>query len=401
VLLAVAVTTVWAQTRVGTIYSMTSEPSANRVIAYPRLSDGTLGTPVYYFTGGLGSGDNPSPIPAGPHDGNQAEKGVIVNRAATLLFVTNGGDNTVTVFSIDRGNNGALTIISIIDSGGEYPVALNLSPDESVLYILNSAGLGRLHSVPIVNFQRFNTGRRSSTVTIGQTYPAYPIAGLNNTGGLQVDPTGSYVLVSEKGQSLVRAYKTRRNRLVPTQFNPPTRYQNTRAWSWSINFYTQNQFLLSCINATPNAFPIGPDSLIQSYSFNSNTGQMTLLDEVNVFGGNICWMVLAPNGVWYFSGPTRVGIWALRVDSATGALTPLQTSETGLGTALASDGTLYGGGDIWASPDGYIYLNGQAPNDNDRITSPALFVFRINPDSTLTQTYFTRDGRPIQGAIGY
>jgi 6-phosphogluconolactonase (cycloisomerase 2 family) len=404
-LVALAITTVCAQNRLGTVYSMTAEPSGNRIIAWPRLDDGTLGTPVYYPTGGLGTGDNEAGLPAGPHDPNDAEKGIITNNAITLLFCTNGGDNTVSIFSIDKVNNGALTLIRVIDSGGIWPVSLSLSVDERVLYILNSAGQGRLHAVPLsfLNSKVYQYDRGSTSVTLLQTSQLFPPHPLNATGSVQAVPTGGYVMVTEKLGSNIKVFKLSRNgRIVPRQVFPPIQYNNPRGWSFALHFFTPTKFLLACINASVGAFPVGPDSLIQSYNFDPNSGSITLLDEVNVFGGNICWLVLSPAGVWYAIGPTKPVIPAFRVDSNTGKITPLPTSETGLATGFANVGTLYSGGDPWISPDNFLYLNGERIGDTDRSTSPVFFVFKINSNSTLTQTYVTDTSvRPLQGAVGY
>ena len=40
----------------GFVYAMTNNLSGNEILAYPRAEDGTLGSPVHYETGGIGSG---------------------------------------------------------------------------------------------------------------------------------------------------------------------------------------------------------------------------------------------------------------------------------------------------------------------------------------------------------
>jgi len=293
-------------------------------------------------------------------------------------------------------------LLTVFDSGGEYPVSLSLSPDESTLYILNSGGQGRLHSVPVVFRKPYDTGRGASTVTILQSSPAYPIDGLNTMGSVEAAPGGRFVLVSEKGASTIKVFRVARGgRLLARQSTPPVIFNNAEAWNWAIKFISDDLFLLTALEAAPGTFPIGPTSLIQTYRFNPVTGAITLIDQKGGFGGNICWLNLAPNGVWYLSGPTHSGIPAFRLNPTTGIITLLTTAETGLADGLANDGILYGGGDIWTTADGYLYMNGQDVDNTDRQTSPAYHVFKIEANATLTHTFSTTVGRPIQGGPAY
>jgi len=397
------VSLVYSQTRLGTVYSLDSNPAGNNVIAYPRYNDGTLGTPTLYPTGGLGAGDSPAPIPVGPYDSLTTEYSVITNKAKTRLYVCNGGDNTVSAFAINV--DGSLSLLTVYDSGGEQPASLSFNPTETVLYILNNGAQGRVTAQPINEAKRFNAGLGSTHSNILQTVASYPhnfTAGIQTLGSILADPSGKWVLVSEKYASVIRIFKTtRRGGFYPRNERPPIVFQNTRAWTWSMSFYTPTLLTVSALGAPPRANPVGPDSWTQTYNFDPATGQLTLLAEVDTFGGNTCWQVLGSNDWWYGIGPTRAVITGWLINKSTGAITLLNTAATTLPTGAANIDANFGGGDVWPSPDGYLYLNGQIPGDNSVQTSPAYHVFKINANDTLTRTYTTTLARPLQGSAGY
>jgi len=363
-----------------------------------------LGTPTLYPTGGLGGGDSSGPIPIGPHDGLTTERSLITNQAATRLYAVNGGDNTVTAFSINQVD-GSLTLLTIYDSGGEQPASLSLSPDETVLYILDNGANGRLTAQPINENRRYNAGVGSTHVTVQQTVDTYPhnfTVGLETLGSVLADPSGKWVLVSEKYASTIKAYKlTRRGRLFPREQYPPVITQNTRAWTWSMNFYTPTLLTVSVLTPVPFSNPVGPDSWTQTWRWNYLTGTLTLVSEKDTGGGNTCWQIHAVNDVWYGLGPTRPIITGWKIDQNTGLVTLLPTSQTGMVAGSVNNDTNYGAGDVWTSPDGYLYFNGQIPGDESRQTSPCFHSFNINPNGTLTHVFQITTGRPIQGAAGY
>src|SRR3546814_396523 len=94
---------------VGHVYMQTNEVK-NQIMDFGRKADGTLELHETISTAGAGSGVF-KPI-SGQESAPNAFEGagsVILAESNTLLFTTNGGDNSVTSFRV--GADGALTII--------------------------------------------------------------------------------------------------------------------------------------------------------------------------------------------------------------------------------------------------------------------------------------------------
>ena len=114
------------------VYLNNNYPGTNYVSAFEIKADGTLvqlsGSP--YATGGSGSGG-----------GYYAANKMALAPDKGLLFASNVGDNTITVFSIDAGN-GALTKIGVpVPSGGSMSLSgsMVVSEDGNYLFVANDS----------------------------------------------------------------------------------------------------------------------------------------------------------------------------------------------------------------------------------------------------------------------
>ena len=117
---------------VGAVYVASNSYSGNRILAFPRYGDGSLGAVEQGVpTGGLGSG--PGLLLA--DDPLGAQSSLIVDQPDQLLFVVNAGSDDVSVLSI-HGNT--LTLVDRQSSDGAFPVSLALF--NHTLYVLNAAG---------------------------------------------------------------------------------------------------------------------------------------------------------------------------------------------------------------------------------------------------------------------
>jgi hypothetical protein len=131
---------VYVESNIGT-------PNGNSIYAFQRESNGQLhpvaGSP--FLTGGAG-------VPytgysTGPYDSDQE---MVVNAQQTLLFATNAGSNTISVFHIENG--GALTPVegSPFPAGGAAPVSVAL--DGNTLYVANQGGTLGTASTVLPNY---------------------------------------------------------------------------------------------------------------------------------------------------------------------------------------------------------------------------------------------------------
>jgi len=363
-LLLVLVASVYAQTRVGTVFSMTNEP-ANRLVAYPRNSDGTIGAPVYYNTSGLGTGLSPLTQPLGPQNPFDTQHAVIRNNAGTRVYCVNAGSNSVSAFVVDQTGNVALA--RVYDSGGEYPTTLAISPNDQTLYVVNTGAQARLVSIPVGTGRGSFVTKINGAVTLFQTQPVFPQTppqSLSSPGDVVASPDGRYVLVSEKAASTVSAYRVASGgKLLPRERFPPVVWHNPRAFSWPLEWVDATTLLVG---------GFGPDALNDpSYatvlSWNANTAVLTPLNELTLPTSANCWFSRVGN--YFYGGSIIQFLPAFRIDPTTKVAALI--TPPGLTAGHAFDGAI-GYNDMYGI-DGYVYNLGWL----DAVPH-TMYGFRIN-----------------------
>jgi len=133
----------------GAVYAMTNALEYNEIVVYHRHSDGTLTHIQTIATGGGGSG-----IQLDPTDSLGSQGSLVLDQAHHRLFAVNTqteAEDTVdgtdvsdcrqgTISSFLVGDDGSLTLVDSIPSGGLFPASLAVSGDR--LYVLNAGGPG-------------------------------------------------------------------------------------------------------------------------------------------------------------------------------------------------------------------------------------------------------------------
>ena len=120
--------------RQGAVFSMSNARSGNSIAAFSRDSDGMLTLVGRYDTGGNGSGsfeDTANGLILGNGQGESSPNNI--TDAADLLFATNAGSNSITVFKV---NSDGLERVAMQPSGGEKPVSVTVN--KGLLYVLHS-----------------------------------------------------------------------------------------------------------------------------------------------------------------------------------------------------------------------------------------------------------------------
>src|SRR6201982_1713030 len=139
--------------RGGHLYMQTNEVK-NAVIHYHRSANGTLTEVERVATGGAGSGTF-KPI-SGQESAPNAFEGagsVILSPDRKFLFVTNGGDNSVSSFAV--AEDGGLTLVDCEPSGnpvmGKSGTAKSLAfaASKRILYVLHSFGPDHLRLMSV------------------------------------------------------------------------------------------------------------------------------------------------------------------------------------------------------------------------------------------------------------
>lgn len=125
--------------REGAVFVQSNDIAGNEVVAFARSGDGTLSEVGRFPTGGTGTGsfeDSAQGIVLGTADGEAAPIQHIDR--ADLLFVTNAGSGTITVFRVKADR---LELVTETPSGGNRPVSLTVN--NGLLYVLNSGEVDR------------------------------------------------------------------------------------------------------------------------------------------------------------------------------------------------------------------------------------------------------------------
>lgn len=137
----------------GHLYIQTNEIK-NAIIHYRLGPDGGLNHAEYFYTNGAGSGTF-KPI-SGQESAPNAFEGansVILSPDNKWLFATNGGDNTVSSFSV--GDDGGLTLVDCVPSGNAVDgrsgtaKALSFAASSGTLYVLHSFGPDHLRVMKV------------------------------------------------------------------------------------------------------------------------------------------------------------------------------------------------------------------------------------------------------------
>jgi len=155
------------------------------VIEFSRGADGRLAFVQSFSTSGTGTSE-PALMPTGVLD---TDKAIIVNSAHTRLFAVNQGSDTITVFNI--ASNGSLSQVvgSPFSSGGQAPVSLALSNNDTTLTVVNNdldPGRGLTGAAPnYVSFTVSSSGALTpvSNSTIALTAGSAPSIALPVSGG--------------------------------------------------------------------------------------------------------------------------------------------------------------------------------------------------------------------------
>ena len=178
--------------RGGHLYMQTNEVK-NAVVHYHRSANGTLTEVERVATGGAGSGVF-KPISGQDSAPNSFEGAgsVILSPDRRFLFATNGGDNSVSSFTV--GNDGKLTLLDTKPTGnaveGKSGTAKSLAYDASrgMLYVLHSFGPDHLRLMSV--------GGDGKLTPRMERYTANTATKLNRVPTMSViSPDGKFLLV--------------------------------------------------------------------------------------------------------------------------------------------------------------------------------------------------------------
>jgi Lactonase, 7-bladed beta-propeller len=299
------------------VFVETDNPAGNQVVSYSRGRDGSLVSHAAYPTGGSGGQLNGSVVD------HQASQGALAyDPSRRLLFATNAGSDTVSIFQVAGSN---LDLTQVVSSGGSFPVSVTFSGD--TVYVLNARDGGSVSGFRIAGSRL--TPIPGSTANLGYSAVTDASEFTHTPGQVAFSPDGRELLVTTKalGQSVLVYHVRESGRLDPSPVVNPV--GNV---PFSLSFATPHRLLL-----------VEAAGYVASFGLN-RSGQLTQLSSLATNQAAPCWIAPA-SGNWYVSNAgsgTLTGIGAGRH----GALSDLGQTATDPGTVDAA-----------ATPDGaYLYV---------------------------------------------
>jgi 6-phosphogluconolactonase len=371
----------------GAVFLQSNDEVSNKVVAFARAADGRLTEVGRYPTGGTGTGsfeDSADGIVLGSADG---ESSPVQNLAQTptLLFVSNAGSGTITVFHV-RPNG--LEKISETPSGGHRPVSLTVN--NGLLYVLNSGEIDRrLILGPTTALENCGHDTLPSVtgfrVTPDGTLQAIDgstrlLSGLQRSGCAQVSftPDGRHLVVSERITSVAAPEKGALDifdvqydgTLGNRQINVPS-----GAGPFGFTFTKDGKLITSEQNG---GFGNPGHGEASSYTINSD-GTVNRISKAVANGEtDSCWITLTGDGrLAYLASPFGDGRIASYTVSPTGQLSlQHEVASAADGKSSTKDNITDGATDLALSYDShYLYQLNSFTGE--------LVVFKVNPSTGL------------------
>jgi 6-phosphogluconolactonase (cycloisomerase 2 family) len=387
----------------GHVYLQTNEIH-NVVIHYVRTAHGTLIESERVPTGGAGSGTyKPISGQASAPNAFEAAGSVILSQDRSLLFVTNGGDNSVSSFGV--GADGKLTLADVQRTGnlvaGQSGTAKSLafSPATRTLYVLHSFGPDHLRLMSVDADGRLtarpdrhtvNTDDkpdRISTMVVLSPDQKFVLVGTTFDQPPTANPDGSPIIWVEGPTGEPRSIASN----APDPDGIAVFAVGDGGSLGDGRFFdggAGSPFYLAFLNQRPDLFVIGAavgDGVVLARldaEGNISTGPLVKIDTSAGLPSELCWLAVSPDDQWVFA--TNFGysnICTFRIDGnvVSVAKDPACPRVPGDGSFRALNGTVSSGpADNWLTPDGaYLYqIYGNASK---------LIGYAVEPDGSLDE----------------
>ncbi len=327
-----------ASSSAGAVFVQTDAVNGNTIVAYDRASDGALHQAGTYATGGNGG------ILTGSVVDHQASQGSLaLDRTHHLLYATNAGSDTVTVFGV-RGDR--LTRLQTISSGGRFPVSVTVHGN--LVYVLNARDGGSIQGYRRVGafLVRVPSWHR------GLGLAADPAEFTHTPGQVAFTPDGRQLVVTTKaGANTIDVFRLDHD---GAPASAPVVTSTPGAVPFAVAFDSAGRLVVA--EAGPSA--------VATFRIHSD-GTLTAVGSVATGQAATCW-IAGGGSTFYASNAGSGNVTTVR--DAHGALTAAGNTATGAGSVDAAISS--GGRFLYVQSGGAGEVHG----------------FRIGHDGALTAT---------------
>ncbi len=169
------------QSTEGYLYTESNNAGLNSILLYEKGVDGLLSLQSTTNSGGAGAGI-----------GLGSQGAIALDEAHEWLFAVNAGSNSISSFNVDE--EGDLTLVSTISSGGEMPVSIDIY--DEYLYVTNFLSS---------NINGYMIGADGSLTAIAGSNLALSTANAQ-PAQIKFNPSGKVLYVTEKHTNRITEY---------------------------------------------------------------------------------------------------------------------------------------------------------------------------------------------------
>jgi 6-phosphogluconolactonase len=318
------------------VFVMTNAADQNEVIAYERVSGGTLHEVHSYLTGGRGSGGNNDPL--------ESQGSLTLSQDQSLLFAVNAGSGEISVFRVDGPR---LSLSDKVSSSGSEPNAIAQHGD--LVYVLNTGG-----SSNVVGFRL--EGDHLTQIDHSLAFLSTNTAG---AASIAISPDGQFVAVTERLTNKIDLFKVLADgTLAPIVINP-----SVGPGAFSVLFTPSGDAIVSETGGASG-------SAVSSYAVLPDGTLSPISSSIPTLGAANCWNAVTPDGRFVYvsnAGSSTIAGFSIASD---GSLTALP------GTVVGANPTGATNLDITVSADGKFLYTMNSRNGT-------IGIFAIQKDGTL------------------
>lgn len=370
----------------GHLYIQTNEIK-NALIHYARQADGAITEVERIPTGGAGSGVY-KPISGQESAPNafEAAGSVLVTADRRFLFTTNGGDNSVSSFTV--GEDGKLTLVDVKRTGnivtGRSGTAKSLaySAASGTLFVLHSFGPDHVRLMSVDAEGRLtaraegytvNTPqklRRVSTMVVLSPDEKFLVVGTTFDQPADANPDGSPILWADQPDGSKKSVAS--NAPDPDGIVVfPVQQDGSLGMGLFQDGGGGSPFYPAFLHHRPDRFVIGyavADGVALA-TLNERgeigTGPVVKIDTSAGLPSELCWLAVSPDDKWVYAtnfGYSNISCFRIDGDVVSLVHDAACPKVPGDGTFRALNGTVSSGpSDNWLTPDGghlyQIYAN--------------------------------------------